>query len=37
LTVRKLSEDEIRDIPGALFKVVEDLGRKKVAVVFKLE
>jgi len=37
LTVRKLSEDEIRDIPGAWFKVVEDLGRKKVAVVFRLE
>src|SRR5512136_2643865 len=37
LTVRKLSEDEIRDIPGAWFRVVEDLDRKRVAVVFKLE
>ncbi len=37
LTVRELSQDEIREIPGAWFKVVEDLNKRKVAVVFRLE
>lgn len=37
MTVRKLSREEIREIPSAWFKVIEDLDRKKVAVVFKIE
>jgi ribosomal protein L37AE/L43A len=37
LTVRKLADEEAREIPGAWFQVVEDLSNKKVAVVFKLE
>ncbi len=37
LTVRELSQDEIREIPRAWFKVVEDPTKKKVAVVFRLE
>jgi hypothetical protein len=37
LTVRKLADEEAREIPSAWFQVVEDLNNKKVAVVFKLE
>ena len=37
LTVRKLSEEEKRDLPGAWVKVVEDMKKNKVAVVFGLE
>ncbi len=37
LTVRKLSEDERRELPEAWVKVVEDMNKQKVAVVFKLE
>jgi hypothetical protein len=37
LTVRQLSQEEIREIPRAWFKVVEDLSKKRVAVVFGLE
>jgi hypothetical protein len=37
LTVRKLTEEEKREIPSAWFQVVEDLSNKKVAVVFKFE
>jgi hypothetical protein len=37
LTARKLTDEETREIPGAWFKVVEDLNDKKVAVVFRLE
>jgi hypothetical protein len=36
LTVRKLSEEE-RELPKAWIQVVEDLNKKKVAVVFGLE
>jgi phage terminase large subunit GpA-like protein len=37
LTVRKLTEEERREIPGAWFQIVEDLSKNKVAVVFRLE
>ena len=37
LTVRKLTDEERREIPGAWFQVVEDISKKKVAVVFRLE
>jgi ribosomal protein L37AE/L43A len=37
LTVRKLTDEEKREIPGAWFQIVEDISRKKVAVVFRLE
>jgi hypothetical protein len=37
LTVRKLTEEERRELPGSWFQVVEDLNRQKVAVVFRLE
>lgn len=36
-TVRRLSDEERREIPKVWFQVVEDLGRKKVAVVFRVE
>ena len=37
LTVRKLTDEERREIPGAWFQIVEDISKKKVAVVFRLE
>ena len=37
LTIRKLTEDESREIPGAWIQIVEDLNKKKIAVVFRLE
>lgn len=37
LTVRKLTEDEKREMPNAWIQIVEDLNKKKCAVVFKLE
>jgi hypothetical protein len=37
LTVRKLSEEEKRELPGAWIQVVEDLNKNKVALVFGLE
>ena len=37
LTVRKLSDEENRELPGAWIQVVEDMNRNKVAVVFGLE
>jgi hypothetical protein len=37
LSVRKLTEDEKRDLPASWIQVVEDMNRKKVAVVFRLE
>jgi hypothetical protein len=36
LTVRKLTEEERREIPKAWFQIVEDLSRKKVAIVFRI-
>jgi len=35
--VRKLNEEENANIPGALIQVVEDLAKKKVAVVLRIE
>lgn len=37
LTVRRLTEDEKEAMPAAWVHVVEDLKRKKLAIVFKLE
>ncbi len=37
LTVRKLTDEEKREIPNAWIQIVEDLNKKKCAVVFKLE
>ncbi len=37
LTVRSLTEDEKEAMPAAWVHVVEDLSRKKLAIVFKLE
>jgi predicted RNA-binding Zn-ribbon protein involved in translation (DUF1610 family) len=37
LTVRKLTEEEKEDMPAAWVHVVEDLSRKKLAIVFRLE
>ena len=37
LFVRKLTEEEEREIPDALIRIVEDLAKKKVAVVLRFE
>ena len=37
LTVRKLTEDEKRETPKSWIQIVEDLGKKKCAIVFRLE
>lgn len=37
LTVRRLTEEEEREIPKAWIQVVEELNNKKCAIVFKLE
>jgi hypothetical protein len=37
LTVRKISKEEIAEIPGAWIQIVEDFARKKVSVVFRME
>lgn len=37
LTVRKLTEDEKDVMPAEGVRVIEDLNKKKVAIVFKLE
>ena len=37
LFVRKLTEEEEREIPGSWVQIVDDLARKKVAVVLKFE
>ncbi len=37
LSVRKLTEEEKREIPEAWIQIVEDLSKKKCAIVFKLE
>jgi hypothetical protein len=37
LFVRKLTEDEEREIPEAWIRIVEDLAKKKVAVVLRFE
>jgi len=35
--LRKLTEEENANIPGALIQIVEDLAKKKVAVVLRIE
>jgi hypothetical protein len=37
LTVRKLTEEEKRELPTSWIQVVEDMNRQRVAVVFRLE
>jgi predicted RNA-binding Zn-ribbon protein involved in translation (DUF1610 family) len=37
LTVRKLTEEEKEDMPAAWVQIVEDLSKKKLAIVFSLE
>ena len=37
LFVRKLTEEEERELPEAWIRIVEDLSKKKVAVVLKFE
>jgi len=37
LTIRKLTEEEEREIPKAWVQIIEDLSKKKCAIVFKLE
>lgn len=37
LSVRKLTEEEEREVPEAWIRIVEDLTKKKVAVVLKFE
>ena len=37
LTVRKLTEDEKSEIPKSWIQIVDDLSRKKCAIVFRLE
>jgi len=37
LSVRKLTEEEKREVPEAWIRIVEDLTKKKVAVVLKFE
>jgi hypothetical protein len=37
LTVRKLTEEEKDSMPAAWIHIVEDLSKKKLAIVFKLE
>jgi len=37
LTVRELTEEEKREIPKAWIQIVEDLSKKKCAIVFRLE
>ncbi len=37
LTVRKLTEEEKEDMPAAWVRIIEDLSKKKLAIVFGLE
>jgi predicted RNA-binding Zn-ribbon protein involved in translation (DUF1610 family) len=37
LTVRKLMDEEKEDMPAAWVRIVEDLYKKKLAIVFRLE
>ena len=37
LTGRKLTDEEKRELPNAWINIVEDLNKKKCAIVFKLE
>jgi predicted RNA-binding Zn-ribbon protein involved in translation (DUF1610 family) len=37
LTTRKLTEEEKENMPAAWIKIAEDMSKKKLAIVFKLE
>jgi hypothetical protein len=37
LTVRKLTEEEEENMPEDWVRILEDLNKKKLAIVFKLE
>jgi hypothetical protein len=37
LTIRKLTENEREDMPTEWVRIIEDLNKKKLAIVFKLE
>jgi hypothetical protein len=37
LTVRKITEEEKEDMPAEWVRILEDLNKKKLAVVFRLE
>ena len=37
LTVRKLTDDEKDDMPAEWVRILEDLNKKKLAIVFRLE
>ena len=37
LTVRKLTEDEKEDMPAEWVRILDDLNKKKLAIVFRLE
>jgi len=37
LTVRKLTEEEKENMPESWIRILEDLNKKKLAIVFKLE
>jgi hypothetical protein len=37
LTVRKLTEEEKDEMPAEWVRILEDLNKKKLAVVFRLE
>lgn len=37
LTVRKLTEDEKEEMPAEWVRILEDLNKKKLAIVFRLE
>jgi hypothetical protein len=37
LTIRKLTEEEKEDMPAEWVRILEDLNKKKMAIVFKIE
>jgi hypothetical protein len=37
LTIRRLTEEEKKELPGAWIQVVEGMNKQRVAVVFRLE
>ena len=37
LTVRKLTEEEKEDMPAEWVRIIEDLNKKKLALVFRIE
>ena len=37
LTVRELTEEEKEDMPESWIRILEDLNKKKLAIIFKLE